>query len=209
MERYHDLVFGDASLARQEARGSREVYGAMADQPPPDRLGPDEVAFLTERDSFYLSSVGPNGWPYVQHRGGPAGFLHVVGATLLRWADRVGNRQYVSAGNLDTDDRVAIIAMDYPNKRRLKLVGHATFDSDPSDDVVESLGVTSRVEGVVTVDVVAFEWNCPKFITPRYTEEEVVAATEPLRQRIAQLEAQRHAQDGAGPGARPTGRSLS
>jgi len=190
MERYHDLVFGEASIQRQEARGSRAVYGAMADDPPPDRLGPDEVAFLTERDSFYLSSVGPNGWPYVQHRGGPAGFVRVVGPTSLRWADRVGNRQYVSAGNLDHDDRVAIIAVDYALRRRLKLLGHATFDADPSDEVVESLGVTSRVEGVVTVDVVAFEWNCPKFITPRFTEAEVVAATEPLRRRIDELEAQ-------------------
>jgi predicted pyridoxine 5'-phosphate oxidase superfamily flavin-nucleotide-binding protein len=190
MERYHDLVFGDASLERQEARGSRAVYAAMADEPAPDRLGPAEVAFLRERDSFYLSSVGPNGWPYVQHRGGPAGFVHVVGPTTLRWVDRVGNRQYVSAGNLDHDDRVAIIAVDYAQRRRLKLLGHATFESDPSDTEVESLGVTSRAEGVVTVDVVAFEWNCPKFITPRFTEAEVVAATEPLRRRIADLEQQ-------------------
>jgi predicted pyridoxine 5'-phosphate oxidase superfamily flavin-nucleotide-binding protein len=189
MQRYHDLVFGDPSLARQQERGSRAVYAAMADEPPPERLGAAEVEFLTERDSFYLASVGRDGWPYVQHRGGPAGFVHVVGPTRIRWADRVGNRQYVSAGNLDLDDRVAIIAMDYPRRRRLKLAGHATFDSDPDDEVVASLGETGRLEGVVTVDVVAFEWNCPKFITPRFTEAEVVAATEPLRHRIAELEA--------------------
>jgi uncharacterized protein len=190
MERYHDLVFGDAACALQSERGSRDVYAAMAEQPAPEVLGPDEIEFLTERDSFYLASIGPNGWPYLQHRGGPPGFVHVVGPTLLRWADRAGNRQYVSAGNLAGDDRVALIAVDYPRRRRIKLLGRATFDAEPDDAALEALGATGRIEGIVTVDVAAFEWNCPKFITPRYTEAEVVAATEPLRRRIDELERQ-------------------
>jgi predicted pyridoxine 5'-phosphate oxidase superfamily flavin-nucleotide-binding protein len=190
MQRYHDLVFGDAACALQSERGSRDLYAALAEQPAPTQLDPDVVEFLTERDSFYVASIGPNGWPYVQHRGGAAGFLHVVGPTQLQWADRAGNRQYVSAGNLEGDDRVALIAVDYPQRRRIKLLGHATFDAAPSDAALEALGSTGRIEGIVTVDVVAFEWNCPKFITPRFTEAEIVAATEPLRRRIAELEQQ-------------------
>ena len=109
--------------------------------------------------------------------------------THLAWADRTGNRQYITAGNLDRDDRVAIIAVDYPNRSRLKLLGHARFDPEPDPDTLAQLGIDGRLEALVTVEIVAFDWNCPKFITPRFTEDEVRAATEPLRARIAELEA--------------------
>jgi predicted pyridoxine 5'-phosphate oxidase superfamily flavin-nucleotide-binding protein len=112
----------------------------------------------------------------------------VLDRTHLAWADRTGNRQYITAGNLDRDDRVAIIAVDYPNRTRLKLLGHARFDPEPDPATLEQLGIDGRLEGLVTVEVVAFDWNCPKFITPRYTADEVRAATEPLRARIAELE---------------------
>jgi uncharacterized protein len=188
MEPYHDIAFGPHSIEHQERRGSRDAYAA-AGTVAPTQLGPEEIAFLTERDSFYLASIGANGWPYVQHKGGPSGFVHVTGPSRLQWAERPGNRQYVTMGNLDGDDRVSIIAVDYPNRRRMKLFGHARFDSGPSEAQLDALGVTSRAEGVVTVDVVAFDWNCPKFIVPRYTEDEVRAVVEPLRRRIEELEA--------------------
>ena len=125
----------------------------------------------------------------MQHRGGPAGFLKVLDRTHLAWADRAGNRQYITAGNLDRDDRVAIIAVDYANRARLKLLGHARFEPEPDPQTLEQLDIDGRLEGLVTVEIVAFDWNCQRFITPRFTEEEVRAATEPLRARIAALEA--------------------
>lgn len=161
----------------------------MSEAPPPRGLGPEEAAFLTERDSFYVASVGEGGWPYVQHRGGPAGFLHVLDPTHLGWTERPGNRQFVSAGNLDHDDRIALIAVDYPNRRRLKLLGHARWDTDPEPDHVAALGSTGRLEGLVTVEVSAFDWNCAKFITPRYTAEQVRELTGALAARIRDLEA--------------------
>ena len=189
MERFFDLVFDADTLGHQRRRGSHDRYEAARTLPPPAGLGDDEIDFLSRRDSFYLASVGANGWPYVQHRGGPAGFVRVVDPTHLAWAERSGNRQYVTAGHVDHDDRVAIIAVDYPNKQRLKLLGHARFDPEPGADLLERLGIEGRLEGLVTVEVAAFDWNCPKYITPRYTVDEVRAAVEPLHRRIQELEA--------------------
>ena len=173
MERYFDVAFGDAARRHQQERGSFESYRAADAGPAPAGLGDDEIDFLTRRDSFYLASVGNDGWPYVQHRGGPAGFVKVVDPTHIAWADRVGNRQFVSAGNLDDDGRIAIIAVDYPNRQRLKVFGRARFDAAPSDEDLAELGLEGRMEGVVLVEVIAFDWNCPKFITPRFTADEI------------------------------------
>ena len=190
MQHFGDIAFGQNSLEHQRRRGSYESYREMREYPAAEGLGPDEIEFLHARDSFYLSSVGEQGWPYVQHRGGPAGFVRVVDPTHIAWADVAGNRQYVSAGNLDHDDRIAMIAVDYPNRRRLKLLGHARFDTQPDAELLARLGISGRMEGLVTVEVVAFEWNCPKQITPRYTVEQVRAITDPLQQRIDDLEAE-------------------
>jgi predicted pyridoxine 5'-phosphate oxidase superfamily flavin-nucleotide-binding protein len=189
MEHFLDLTVGEAAAEHQQRRGSFDSYARMVESPVPVGLGEAEADFLRRRDSFYLASVTDDGWPYVQHRGGPAGFVKVLDGAHLAWADRSGNRQYITAGNLDGDDRVAIIAVDYPNRTRLKLLGHARFDPDPDPATLEHLGIDGRMEGLVTVEVVAFDWNCPKFITPRFTADEVRAATEPLRARIAELEA--------------------
>lgn len=189
MQHYGDIAFGPESERHQRTHGSDEHYAHARTGPPPEGLGPAEIEFLRARDSFYLASVGPTGWPYVQHRGGPPGFIHVVDATTIAWADRVGNRQYVSAGNLDGDDRVALIAVDYPNRRRLKAFGHARYDEAPDPTALEELGVTGRVDALVTVELVAFEWNCPKHITPRFTEDEVRAAMEPLVRELEELRA--------------------
>jgi uncharacterized protein len=190
MENYLDLAIGESSSKHQQRRGSRDGYQEMAESPAPAGLGPDEIKFLSARDSMYIASAGENGWPYVQHRGGPPAFVRVTDPTHLAWVERSGNRQFLSAGNLDSDDRISIIAVDYPNRQRLKLYGHATFNPSPSADELAALGFEGRAEGVMTVEVVAFSWNCPKYITPRYTADEVRGVIEPLQQRIAELERQ-------------------
>lgn len=190
MDHFGDIAFTPSVQHHQRRRDSREAYQLMSESPPPAGLGSEEARFLAARDSFYLASVGEGGWPYVQHRGGPVGFLNVVDPTHLAWAERLGNRQFVTAGNLDHDDRVALIAVDYPHRRRLKLLGHAQWDPDPDPGVRAALGLTGRLEGLVTVEVAAFDWNCSKFITPRYTAEQVQELTGERDARIADLEAQ-------------------
>jgi predicted pyridoxine 5'-phosphate oxidase superfamily flavin-nucleotide-binding protein len=191
VDHFGDIAFTPSVQLHQARRGSRDTYKQMTEaSPPPLGLGPDEAAFLAERDSFYLATVGEGGWPYVQHRGGPAGFVHILDATHLAWVERAGNRQFVTAGNLDHDDRVALIAVDYPNRQRLKVLGHARWSADPDPDIGVALGITGRLEGLVTVEVAAFDWNCPKYITPRYTAEQVRDVTGALTARIADLEAQ-------------------
>ncbi|WP_459545134.1 pyridoxamine 5'-phosphate oxidase family protein [Nocardia sp. X0981] len=190
MEHFFALTFGAEEQAHQRRRGSFDRYEhALSAAPVPTGMGAAEAEFLRHRDSFYLASTGSNGWPYVQHRGGPAGFVKVTGPTRLMWGESTGNRQYITAGHVDRDDRIAIIAVDYPNRKRLKLLGHARFDPDPAPETLEQLGTGGRLEGIMTVEVVAFDWNCPKFITPRFTADEMRAATEPLRERIRHLEA--------------------
>lgn len=187
-QRFIDVAAGNDALQHQRRRGSFDEYDEARSRPVAPGLGPDEIEFLTERDSFYLASIGERGWPYVQHRGGPVGFIRVVDATHIAWADRPGNRQYLSAGNIDFDDRVAMIAVDYPNRRRLKLLGHARFDVAPDEATLEALGIEGRMEALVVVEIEAFAWNCPKFIQPRFTTTEVETAVEPLRRRIRELE---------------------
>ena len=188
MQSFGDIAFSESVRRHQRRRGSLEAYQQHGSGPAPDGLGPDEVQFLVERDSFYLASAGEAGWPYVQHRGGPPGFLRVVDPTRLVWAERSGNRQVVTAGNLDQDDRVSLIAVDYPSRQRLKVLGHARWDPEPDRELLDSLAIAGRIEGLVSVEVAAFDWNCPKYITPRYTEEQVAAFTAHLTTRIAVLE---------------------
>lgn len=170
-----------------------------------DELGPDETAFLEARDSFYLATVTEDGWPYLQHRGGPAGFLRAVSPHQLAFADYGGNRQLVSVGSITKNDRVALFAMDYAARTRLKVIGHAQV-LDPREhaelaaDLVPTGGQPAKVERIVRIEVLSFDWNCPKFITPRYTGVEVEAVVQPLQARIEALEAQlREARGSAGP----------
>ncbi|HSG23394.1 MAG TPA: pyridoxamine 5'-phosphate oxidase family protein, partial [Azonexus sp.] len=127
------------------------------------------------RDSFFLATVSETGWPHVQHRGGPAGFLRVLDATTLAFADFSGNRQYVSVGNLAANDRAALILMDYPNQRRLKILGHVEVIDMTAVDAellakMQPLG--REVERILRIRVVAFDWNCSRHITPRFTASE-------------------------------------
>lgn len=149
---------------------------AAGPTPAQEGLGPEETGFILARDSFYLSTISESGWPYIQHRGGPAGFLKVVSPTVLAFADYQGNRQLLSTGNLAANDRVAMFLMDYPQRTRLKILGHARVeDARGRSDLVEQFAspeLRRIVERVFMIDVVAFDWNCPKFITPRYTAAE-------------------------------------
>lgn len=160
-------------------------------------LGADEIAFIARRDSFYMATVSETGWPYVQHRGGPTGFLRVVDPHTLAFADFHGNRQLLSTGNLAAgNNRVALFLMDYPQRTRLKIMGHGrVLDARDEPALVRDLvtdgKVLTKVERIFTVDVISFDWNCPQYITPRYTEEEIeTLIAGPLKARIQELEVQ-------------------
>ena len=190
--RFAELAFTPKVKAFQEALGSRRGYARRESGADSNGvLGPREAAFVAERDSFYLASVSETGWPYVQHRGGPPGFVRVLDERTLGFADFAGNRQYVSVGNLSGDDRVSLFFMDYPNRTRLKLLGRARRIElgEPQLEQLALPGYEAAVERGFLIRVEAFDWNCPRHITPRFTLAEVEAATAPLRQRIAELEA--------------------
>ena len=175
---FAEIMFTAGVKSAQESYGSRqrlERFTKMAG--PNDELSAREAEFIGLRDTFYLATVNEEGWPYVQHRGGPPGFLRVLGPKQLAYADFRGNTQLVSAGNVSTNDRVSLILMDYPNRRRLKILGHmriANAEDVSAQDLaaVESPDYRAHVERVVYIDVVAFDWNCPQHITQRYTESE-------------------------------------
>jgi predicted pyridoxine 5'-phosphate oxidase superfamily flavin-nucleotide-binding protein len=175
----------------------------VATAPERDAFTADEAAFIASRDSFYLATTNSDDWPYIQHRGGPAGFLKVLGPHQLGFADFKGNRQLLSTGNVDSNDRVALFLMDYPRRERLKILGHARVldareDSALADELSPAPELRDRVERLFLIDVVGFDWNCPQYITPRYTAAEVAELVAPLKARLAELEAQvRSAKDGA------------
>jgi predicted pyridoxine 5'-phosphate oxidase superfamily flavin-nucleotide-binding protein len=187
----------------QQERGSRATYARMEDNPDQVnmRLGEAEAEFLAARDSFYMATVSETGWPYVQHRGGPAGFVRVLNPTTLGFADFRGNRQYVSIGNLLMGERVSLFFMDYPGRRRLKLFGRARIIG-PDHPLLAQLEVAdyrARVEQGVLITVEGFDWNCPQHITPRFSSDEVEAGIAGLRARIAELEAALAAERSGGP----------
>lgn len=203
MRSYLDDLFTPAVLAVQEAKGAAGVHPIGHDAP--EALDPREIDHITASGSFYMATVSESGWPYVQHKGGDAGFVKVLGPTEIGWAERSGNRQYLGTGNIAAGSKVAAIFVDYPTRTRLKIRGTATYHPDPSPELIEALDAGNvRVDGVITIDVVATAWNCPKYITPRYTTDQIDAGVEPLRIRIAELEAQldafRSARDARIPG---------
>ena len=178
--KYVQTLFSDAARNLQTLDGSRPSYSAMEARSDgsDDRLTPREIQFLQARDSFYMASVSEDGWPYVQHRGGPKGFLKALSDRQIGFADFKGNRQFVSAGNLLTNHRVSLILVDYPARRRLKIAGHAHFSlSEDAPDLAATLSVPEsqgNVQAVFLIDVVAYDWNCPQFITPRWTSDELI-----------------------------------
>jgi predicted pyridoxine 5'-phosphate oxidase superfamily flavin-nucleotide-binding protein len=188
--KYLELAYTPAVRAAQQ-----RYYGRSTPAPaaaPIDPLGAPEREFIAARDSFYLATVSETGWPYVQHRGGPPGFLHVLDANTLGFADCEGNHQMISTGNLAANDRVALFLMDYPRRRRLKLLGRARVeaaeDHPAMADRLSDAATRESVERLFLIDVVSFDWNCPKYITRRFSPDEVEAVVRPLQQRIAALE---------------------
>jgi len=172
------IMFTDEVKAAQEHVGSRSQYQRFtAGSGPNDALSAKEADFIAQRDSLYMATVNADGWPYVQHRGGPPGFLRVIGPQRLAYADFRGNKQMISVGNVATNERVSLILMDYPNRRRLKILGHMRVldagEATPEElAAVELDDYRARIERVVYIEVAAFDWNCPQHITPRYTREE-------------------------------------
>ena len=191
--KFAEIAFTPTVRQVQEQLGSRSSYARVeaGEALRNHLLGPSEAGFIGERDSFYMASVSETGWPYIQHRGGPKGFVRVLDEKTIGFADYRGNRQYVSVGNFMTNDRVALFFMDYPNRTRLKLLGRAKLIDASDTATLERLdvpGYRARVERGFLISVEAFDWNCPQHITQRYTLADVEQATAALRQRIGELE---------------------
>jgi predicted pyridoxine 5'-phosphate oxidase superfamily flavin-nucleotide-binding protein len=192
--RFAEIAFTPTVKKVQEQLGSRLSYARMEDAPEAinHHLSEAEAGFIAARNSFYMATVSETGWPYIQHRGGPTGFVRVLDEAMIGFADFRGNRQYVSVGNLMTDDRVSLFFMDYPNRTRLKLFGRAKIvglDDQTTLSRLETPDYRARVERGLLIKVEGFDWNCPQHITERFTLDEVRAMTASLTSRIAELEA--------------------
>jgi predicted pyridoxine 5'-phosphate oxidase superfamily flavin-nucleotide-binding protein len=190
---FGSLVFTPVIKALQERYGSRRSYTRLENPDSPSGLlGAEESQFLSECDGFYMATVGATGWPYVQHRGGPKGFLKVIDQSTIAFADFRGNKQYISTGNLMTDNRVALIMLDYPRQLRLKILGRAEiFEGEQAKDWIPKVtdpDYKATIERVFVIHVEAFDWNCQQHITPRFTEAEIRSALAPLENRMHELE---------------------
>lgn len=192
---FSDITFTPSVKDAQERYGTREGNRnfELADDPR-NELTETEIQFIEARDSFYQATVAENGWPYVQHRGGPIGFLKVLDARTIGFADFRGNRQYLSVGNINADDRISMILMDYPRRRRLKLWGRARIvhESEQPEIIsaLEDPAYRARIERAIVITIEAFDWNCPQHITPRFSEDEIRAYVEPIIAENENLKAQ-------------------
>lgn len=192
-QNYIRTLFTDAARALQQQAGSRDTYARMEEggDGSPDLLGKKEAMFLAARDSFYIASVTADGWPYVQHRGGSAGFLKLLDGNRVAFADYPGNKQYISTSNLQAEPRVSLFLMDYPNRRRLKILGKANIVEPDEDPALLASLINPEdkavVERIYVIEVIGFDWNCPQYITPRFTEAEIAAAVGPLTAELEQL----------------------
>ncbi len=178
--RYTQLTFTDSVKRTQEAYGARDTAARMeAAEFDDQRLGERERSFLATRDSFYMATVSEAGWPYVQFRGGPPGFLHVLDERTIAYADFRGNRQLISTGNLSHDDRVSLIFLDYPQRQRLKVLARvAVHSAEDRPDLIEALenpSYRAQIKRAFVMTVEAFDWNCPQHITPRFSRAEIEA----------------------------------
>jgi predicted pyridoxine 5'-phosphate oxidase superfamily flavin-nucleotide-binding protein len=191
---YANLAFTDAVKTLQEENGSRRAYDRMEKQHVTGGLSGNEIAFIEDQDHFFMASFGENGYPYIQHRGGPTGFLKVLNAKTLAFVDFTGNKQYISMGNLQTNPNVALIMVSYPQRARLKIYAKArivALADDPSlFDKIDPADYPHRPERMLALDVQAFDWNCPQHITPRYTVAEIELAFASQKAYLAKLEAE-------------------
>ena len=189
---FGSLVFTPVVKALQERYGSRRQYERIEKAGATGGLGPEERDFLADRDSFYIASLGSTGWPYVQHRGGAKGFLKVIDDHTIAFADFRGNKQYISTGNLMTDNRVALIMIDYPRQQRLKILGRVEIVEGEKAKgwlaKVRDPEYKATTERVYVIRVEAFDWNCPQHIIPRYTGEEIQQALEPFEKEMQELQ---------------------
>jgi len=191
---FAEIAFKDSVKAQQTKYGSRGSYARMEAMERGTEISSAEADFIVERDSFYLATVGESGYPYVQFRGGPKGFLKVLDPKTLAYADFRGNRQYISVGNLHRNRKAALILMDYANRRRLKIYAHIeVIEAKDAPDLlarVQDMDYEAHVERAMVLHVEAFDWNCPQHITPRYTIEEVRDLNAPLYEQVTKLEAE-------------------
>lgn len=177
-QRYRELAFTPGVRAAQARHGSADVYPETdAGDGTPDELTPTEMTFIALRDSFYFATVSASGWPYLQHRGGPPGFVKILGPRTLGIADYRGNQQYVTLGNLADNDRASLFFMDYMNRYRLKVLARARvvdLTGDPAlREELSDAAYEGPLERGVLFEVEAYDWNCPKYIIPRFTEAEL------------------------------------
>lgn len=174
---YANLAFTNAVKKLQEQNGSRTSYERMERFTSKEGLTPNEIKMIEEMDHFYLASIGENGFPYIQHRGGPKGFLKVLDPQKLAFLDFSGNKQYISVGNIKTNNKVSLILVDYTKKARLKIYAESEVLSlQENPELAEKLeleGYKYRPERIMVFHIKAFDWNCPQHITPRYTVEEI------------------------------------
>jgi predicted pyridoxine 5'-phosphate oxidase superfamily flavin-nucleotide-binding protein len=181
---FAEIAFTPTVQKLQEDHGSRASYARLETAPEAinRQLTSAEADFIGARDSFYMATVSETGWPYIQHRGGPAGFVRVLDEGLIGFADFRGNRQYVSVGNLTGDPRISLFFMDYPNRRRLKLFGRARLvmlDETATLARLELPAYRARVERGLLIEVAGFDWNCPQHIRPRFTMGELAVGSGP------------------------------
>lgn len=192
--RYSELMFTDKVKAVQTENSSRDHYARFeGGEDVYHSLGEQETEFIQARNSFYMASISENDWPYVQHRGGPQGFLKVLDSETLAFADYRGNRQYISTGNFRSNDKVALFFMDYVNRTRLKLLGRISVI--PAEDIkalatLEDRSYRARVEKGFQIQVEAFDWNCPQHITQRFTTPEVEQLVQGLADENRKLKEQ-------------------
>ena len=190
-DKFMQLVLTPAVQQAQDKYFGR--HQIVENAPETDPLTRSEAYFIASRDSFYMATVSETGWPYVQHRGGPPGFVKVLGPDLIGFADFKGNRQLISTGNVGVTDRVALFMMDYPHRTRLKLLGHArVLEAREHPELVDQLApepLRSKLERLFLIQVISYDWNCPQYITPRFTAAEVEMYAAPLKARVAELEA--------------------
>jgi predicted pyridoxine 5'-phosphate oxidase superfamily flavin-nucleotide-binding protein len=193
---FAEISFTPSVLAVQEQQGSADSYAKFRhpDADRGDRIGPSEAEFISRMDGFFQATVSETGWPYVQFRGGPAGFLKVLDDTTIAYADFRGNRQYLSVGNLAENDRISLILVDYPNRRRLKVWGRARLvDARQDPELIVQLkdeGYRGLPERSVVITIEALDWNCPQHIPQRLTLDELEAQLQPVRDEIARLQEQ-------------------
>ncbi len=191
--RYAELMFTANIRAPQEEGGSRDAFAKLEKPGAPgrDALREEEREFIASRNSFYLAAVTATGWPYIQHHGGPAGFLKVLDALTLGFADYGGNMQFVSIGNLAENDRVALFMIDYPRRLRLKVIGRARIvppESDPATMRLLQDDYEAAVERGIVISVEGYDWNCNQHITPRFTEEELAEQLNPILSKLKKQE---------------------